>query len=61
MATLAIFRPRRRPGDAIPTHKHLELDEIVLIEKGTIPMLEIRNAICMREGWCSFRSIHGSA
>lgn len=25
-----------RPGDAIPTHKHLEQDEIVLIEKGTI-------------------------
>ncbi len=24
------------PGDAIPTHKHLEQDEIVLIEKGTI-------------------------
>jgi mannose-6-phosphate isomerase-like protein (cupin superfamily) len=25
-----------RPGDAIPTHKHLEQDEIVLVEKGTI-------------------------
>jgi quercetin dioxygenase-like cupin family protein len=24
------------PGDAIPTHKHLEQDELVLIEKGTI-------------------------
>lgn len=24
------------PGDAIPTHKHLQQDEIVLIEKGTI-------------------------
>ena len=24
------------PGAAIPTHKHLEQDEIVLIEKGTI-------------------------
>ena len=24
------------PGSAIPTHKHLEQDEIVLIEKGTI-------------------------
>jgi quercetin dioxygenase-like cupin family protein len=24
------------PGDAIPMHKHLEQDEIVLIEKGTI-------------------------
>jgi len=24
------------PGDAIPTHKHLEQDEIVFIEKGTI-------------------------
>ncbi|MGP0019600.1 MAG: cupin domain-containing protein [Candidatus Sulfotelmatobacter sp.] len=24
------------PGDAIPTHKHLEQDEIVLIERGTI-------------------------
>lgn len=24
------------PGDAIPRHKHLEQDEIVLIEKGTI-------------------------
>ena len=28
-------------GAAIPTHKHLEQDEVVLIEKGTIHVLAI--------------------
>jgi gentisate 1,2-dioxygenase len=30
------LRERWPPGAAIPTHKHLEQDEIVLVEKGTI-------------------------
>jgi quercetin dioxygenase-like cupin family protein len=33
---LVLSTAEMAPGDAIPTHKHLEQDEIVLIEKGTI-------------------------
>src|SRR5271155_4055546 len=33
---LVLMTDDTAPGGAIPTHKHLEQDEIVLIEKGTI-------------------------
>jgi quercetin dioxygenase-like cupin family protein len=33
---LVLFTGAMAPGDAIPTHKHLVQDEILLIEKGTI-------------------------
>lgn len=33
---LVLMTESMAPGDAIPTHKHLEQDEIVLIEQGTI-------------------------
>jgi quercetin dioxygenase-like cupin family protein len=33
---LVLLTEDMAPGDAIPTHKHLGQDEIVLIEKGTI-------------------------
>jgi quercetin dioxygenase-like cupin family protein len=33
---LVLFTGEMAPGEAIPTHKHLEQDEILLIEKGTV-------------------------
>jgi mannose-6-phosphate isomerase-like protein (cupin superfamily) len=33
---LVLFTGEMAPGDAIPTHKHLGQDEILLIEKGTV-------------------------
>jgi quercetin dioxygenase-like cupin family protein len=49
-------------GTAIPIHKHLEQDEIVLIDKGTLHVhVGDQEPICMQVEWCSFSSIRGSA